>query len=239
MGSLNTKRKQRVGKGAENEPPVTVVRAESSVVLAESSQVSGDSDTLTRTNHHAQLVESLPKKRNFESNRMRSSLRERTPADLENIIANSSSLTRPIRSLSTPVSADCIRQQINEGEVQDGNATKLRPKRVLHPVLSLKCHRELRNELVFCKEQGLLLSPKPELFKVMQQRRKDQHFWPRRTVSMMEGSLLCQYEKRQQSSFAADENASAAGDENVPEFVKMKSRLRPASMRVQVESCAH
>uniref|UniRef100_UPI00358FBCE0 uncharacterized protein n=1 Tax=Myxine glutinosa TaxID=7769 RepID=UPI00358FBCE0 len=218
------------------------VQVEPSQVQVELSQiqVSGDSDTLTRTNRHAELVENLPKKRNFKSTKLRLSLRERTPADLENIIANSSSSTRPIRSSSMSASTDCSRHQINEGEVQDGDAVQLGRKRILHPALSLRSHQELRKELVFCKEQGLLLSPRPELFKVMQQRRKDQHFWPRRAVSMMEGQLLWKYKgKHQQSSIAPDENASAEGDENIPEFVKVKSRLRPASMRVQVDSCVH
>ncbi|XP_061418944.1 protein FAM107B [Lethenteron reissneri] len=116
----------------------------------------------------------------------------------------------------------------------------IKPKKLMSPLHTSPSYKELTRELIMNQKQGVLLRTKPELQKVMEQRRRDQHFHQRnldaqRPKSMFDVELLKRYEKIEQTEKEREKAVEDVENGNVPEFVKVKERLRPMSMVLTTE----
>ncbi|XP_017577888.1 protein FAM107B isoform X1 [Pygocentrus nattereri] len=88
-------------------------------------------------------------------------------------------------------------------------------------------HQNLHKELLLSHKRGLLLEEKPELQRVLEQRRLEQH--REQELALRPPSDLEQeLRKRQQRllEYEMEEMKRREGQENVPEFVRVKEKLR-------------
>uniref|UniRef100_W5KJY3 Zgc:195245 n=1 Tax=Astyanax mexicanus TaxID=7994 RepID=W5KJY3_ASTMX len=94
-------------------------------------------------------------------------------------------------------------------------------------------HQNLHKELLL-SHKGLLLEEKPELQRVLEQRRLEQH--REQELALRPPSDLEQeLRKRQQrlQEYEMEEIKRREGQENVPEFVRVKEKLRHIQMSEQ------
>ncbi|XP_030641075.1 protein FAM107B [Chanos chanos] len=92
-------------------------------------------------------------------------------------------------------------------------------------------HQDLHKELLLSHKRGLVLEEKPELQRVLEQRRLDQcreQELAQRPPSDLEQELR----KRQQrlQEYEQEELKRIEGQKNVPEFVRVKEKLRHIQM---------
>ncbi|XP_066500916.1 protein FAM107B [Hoplias malabaricus] len=88
-------------------------------------------------------------------------------------------------------------------------------------------HYNLHKELLLSHKRGLLLEEKPELKRVLEQRRLEQH--REQELALRPPSDLEQeLRKRQQrlQEYEMEEMKRREGQENIPEFVRVKEKLR-------------
>ncbi|XP_059378792.1 protein FAM107B-like [Carassius carassius] len=88
-------------------------------------------------------------------------------------------------------------------------------------------YQNLHKELLLCHKRGLLLEEKPELQRVLQQRRLDLHREQElalRPPSDLEQELRKRQQKLQE--YEIEEQSRIEDEKNVPEFVRVKENLR-------------
>ncbi|KTG46523.1 hypothetical protein cypCar_00022881, partial [Cyprinus carpio] len=88
-------------------------------------------------------------------------------------------------------------------------------------------HQNLHKELLLGHKRGLLLEEKPELQRVLQQRRLDLHREQElalRPPSDLEQELRKRQQKLQE--YEMEEQSRIEDEKNVPEFVRVKENLR-------------
>ncbi|XP_051889989.1 protein FAM107B-like [Pristis pectinata] len=108
-------------------------------------------------------------------------------------------------------------------------AELIKPRKLVNPVKSSKTHKDLHRELIINQKRGIAPHNKPELQRVMEQRKWDQVVKQRKEEEALKKSDLEQeLMKRQQrlDQFEQEKLDAKERDENAPEFVKMKGNLR-------------
>ncbi|XP_007892441.1 protein FAM107B [Callorhinchus milii] len=115
------------------------------------------------------------------------------------------------------------------------NTELIKPRKLNNPVKDSKNYQELHRELLLSQKRGSVLQNKPELQRVMEQRKYDlqkEREEAQRPKSDFEQELkkrhqiLEQYEQEQQKT---------EEQENVPEFVKVKESLRRTKLTSDAE----
>uniref|UniRef100_A0A672NRY3 Protein FAM107B-like n=1 Tax=Sinocyclocheilus grahami TaxID=75366 RepID=A0A672NRY3_SINGR len=128
-------------------------------------------------------------------------------------------LLRPSESSS---GASTASQQASEG--QDD---LIRPKKLFNPVLESSSRRGLHRELLVSLKtvcRGLLPEEKPELKRVLEQRRLEQHR-EREQASHLPSDLEQELHKRSQR-LLQEELRRREDLQNMPEFVRVRENLR-------------
>ncbi|XP_077058686.1 protein FAM107B isoform X2 [Siphateles boraxobius] len=110
----------------------------------------------------------------------------------------------------------------------------IKPKKLINPVKASKSHQELHRELLMNQKRGISVENKPELQRVLEQRKREQMIKQkkqeeeaRRKISPLEQELL----KRQQKLEELEKEQASVEDSNcsAPEFIKVKENLRRTS----------
>ncbi|MGH0188097.1 UNVERIFIED_CONTAM: hypothetical protein FKN15_027806 [Acipenser sinensis] len=103
----------------------------------------------------------------------------------------------------------------------------IQPRKVTHPVLESQRHQDLHRELVLSCKRGLLPENKPELQRVLEQRKLEQ-LREQEEVQRPKSDLEQELKKRQQKLelHEQEQMKPKADEEDVPEFVKVKENLR-------------
>uniref|UniRef100_A0A9J7YRA3 Actin-associated protein FAM107A n=1 Tax=Cyprinus carpio carpio TaxID=630221 RepID=A0A9J7YRA3_CYPCA len=110
----------------------------------------------------------------------------------------------------------------------------IKPKKLINPVKASKSHQELHRELLMNHKRGIGVENKPELQRVLEQRKREQMIKQRkqeeearRKISPLEQELLKRHQKleelEKEQERLEDSNCSA------PEFIKVKENLRRTS----------
>ncbi|XP_030634192.1 protein FAM107B [Chanos chanos] len=101
------------------------------------------------------------------------------------------------------------------------------PKKVPNPVLESSSHRSLHRELLLSHKWGLLPEEKPELQRVLEQRRLEQHK-EREEALRPRSDLERKLRKRKERllAYELEEMKRRKDLENVPEFVRVRENLR-------------
>ncbi|XP_051891055.1 protein FAM107B-like [Pristis pectinata] len=108
----------------------------------------------------------------------------------------------------------------------DGNTELIRPRKLNNPVKDSKSYRALHRELVLSHKRGFALPNKPELQRVMEQRKYNllrEQEKAQRPKTDFEQELNKRHQKLEQYE---QEHQKLEEQENVPEFVKIKETLR-------------
>ncbi|CAL9695333.1 unnamed protein product [Knipowitschia caucasica] len=107
----------------------------------------------------------------------------------------------------------------------------IKPKKLPNPVKSSRNHQDLHRELFWNQKTGLAPQNKPELQKVLEQRKREQVQKAQRAEqeahkkrSDLEIELLKRQHKLEQLEL--EQQKMEEEQENTPEFIKMKSNLR-------------
>ncbi|XP_038667879.1 protein FAM107B isoform X1 [Scyliorhinus canicula] len=111
---------------------------------------------------------------------------------------------------------------------EDG-AELIKPKKLINPVKTSKNHQDLHRELIINQKRGIAPQNKPELQRVMEQRKRDQVVKQKKEEEALKKSDLEQelMKRQQRLDQIEQEKLEAEGkQENAPEFVKMKGNLR-------------
>ncbi|KAJ8390002.1 hypothetical protein AAFF_G00111630 [Aldrovandia affinis] len=129
-----------------------------------------------------------------------------------------------------------------EPDYGDGDCDELiKPKKLINPVKTSRNHQDLQRELMMNHKRGLAPLNKPELQKVLEQRKRDQALKQQREEqeAHKRSDLEMELFKRQQKleQLELEQQKCEEEQENTPEFVKMKSSLR--RMRQEVEPREH
>ncbi|XP_016366256.1 protein FAM107B isoform X1 [Sinocyclocheilus rhinocerous] len=115
-----------------------------------------------------------------------------------------------------------------------GDDDLIKPKKLNNPVKASKSHQELHRELLMNHKRGIGVENKPELQRVLEQRKREQMIKQRkqeeearRKISPLEQELLKRHQKleelEKEQARLEDSNCSA------PEFIKVKENLRRTS----------
>ncbi|XP_043570125.1 protein FAM107B isoform X1 [Chiloscyllium plagiosum] len=111
----------------------------------------------------------------------------------------------------------------------EDSAELIKPRKLVNPVKTSKNHQELHRELIINQKRGIAGQNKPELQRVMEQRKRDQVVKQKKEEEALKKSDLEQeLMKRQQRLDQIEQERLNAEEkrENAPEFVKMKDNLR-------------
>ncbi|XP_067861145.1 protein FAM107B-like isoform X2 [Heptranchias perlo] len=111
----------------------------------------------------------------------------------------------------------------------EDSAELIRPRKLINPVKTSKNHQDLHRELIINQKRGIAPQNKPELQRVMEQRKRDQVVKQKKEEEAQKKSdLEQQLMKRQQRLVQIEQEKLKAEEkqENAPEFVKMKGNLR-------------
>ncbi|XP_041080134.1 actin-associated protein FAM107A-like isoform X2 [Polyodon spathula] len=147
---------------------------------------------------------------------------------------------------SAPMYSDLQREKHGIGSImaqpdyQDRNDDLIKPKKLLNPVKASKSHQELHRELLMNQKRGTGIENKPELQRVLEHRKRDQHIRKKkeeeealRLKSPFEQELLKRQQKLDQLEKEQDEQDDRPG--NAPEFLKVKENLRRTSLLTSEE----
>ncbi|KAI7797813.1 hypothetical protein IRJ41_019718 [Triplophysa rosa] len=116
-------------------------------------------------------------------------------------------------------------------EDTDGEEEVLQLRKLNGSPSECPSHQNLHKELLFAHKKGLLLEEKPELKRVLQQRRLDLHREQElalRPPSDLEQELRKRQQKLQE--YETEEKRHLEDQKNIPEFVRVRENLR----RIQI-----
>ncbi|XP_036958229.1 protein FAM107B [Acanthopagrus latus] len=116
--------------------------------------------------------------------------------------------------------------QGTEGRQQEGSDL-IQLRRLPHPILASRQHRALHRELLFCHRRGLLPRSKPELQCVLDHKRTEQH--RQRELALCPPSdfeVKLRTRKQQMQVYELEEKKKSEGQQNVPEFVRVRGTLK-------------
>lgn len=115
-----------------------------------------------------------------------------------------------------------------------GDDDFIKPKKLINPVKASTSHQELHRELLMNHKRGIGVESKPELQRVLEQRKREQVIKQRkqeeearRKISPLEQELLKRQQKLEELEKEQDrlENSNCSA----PEFIKVKENLRRTS----------
>ncbi|KAJ8003159.1 hypothetical protein DPEC_G00166490 [Dallia pectoralis] len=149
-------------------------------------------------------------------------------------------LDGPVGEAASGSSLDCCvdpglspgRSVMAEPDYLDGDCEELiKPKKLMNPVKGSRNHQDLHRELMMNQKRGLAPQNKPELQKVLENRKREQVLKAQREeqdAHTKRSDLEIELMKRQQKleQLELDQQKGEEEQENTPEFVKMKSNLR-------------
>ncbi|XP_048110430.1 protein FAM107B isoform X1 [Alosa alosa] len=108
----------------------------------------------------------------------------------------------------------------------------IKPKKLVNPVKASRSHQELHRELLMNQKRGV--EPKPELQRVLEQRKREQMIKQRKQedearkkISPLEQELLKR--RRELEELEREQEQQETGNQNAPEFIKVKENLRRTS----------
>ncbi|KAJ8259777.1 hypothetical protein GJAV_G00173350 [Gymnothorax javanicus] len=111
----------------------------------------------------------------------------------------------------------------------------IKPKKLLNPVKASKSHQDLHRELLMNHRRGVGVENKPELQRVLQQRKREQMIKQRkeeeearRKISPLEQELLKRHKKLEELEREQERQEEDTG--TAPEFVRVKENLRRTSV---------
>ncbi|XP_051532423.1 protein FAM107B isoform X2 [Myxocyprinus asiaticus] len=109
----------------------------------------------------------------------------------------------------------------------EGQDDLIRPKKLPNPILESHSHRGLHRELLVSHRWGLLPEEKPELQRVLEQRRLEQ-YREREQALKPPSDLEQELRKRRQKlmAYEQDELRRKEDLEKMPEFVRVRDNLR-------------
>ncbi|XP_016094444.1 protein FAM107B isoform X2 [Sinocyclocheilus grahami] len=112
-------------------------------------------------------------------------------------------------------------------QASEGQDDLIRPKKLFNPVLESSSRRGLHRELLVSHRWGLLPEEKPELKRVLEQRRLEQHR-EREQASHLPSDLEQELHKRSQRLLAYEQEELRRREDlqNMPEFVRVRENLR-------------
>ncbi|XP_077134763.1 actin-associated protein FAM107A [Ranitomeya variabilis] len=112
----------------------------------------------------------------------------------------------------------------------ESNTELIKPKKLLNPVKASRSHQELHRELLMNHRRGLSIDKKPELQRVLENRRRDQIIQQKRQeeeTKKMQSPFEQELLKRQQRLEQLEKEEQEPKDEaHAPEFLKVKENLR-------------
>ncbi|XP_041836776.1 protein FAM107B [Melanotaenia boesemani] len=103
----------------------------------------------------------------------------------------------------------------------------IKPQKLINPVLASLQRRALHQELLFCYRRGVLPRRKPELQRVYEHKRREQHKKQERALhppSDLEMKLCIRLQKMQ--LYELEEKRRRESLRNVPEFVHVRQTLK-------------
>ncbi|XP_048879046.1 protein FAM107B isoform X2 [Brienomyrus brachyistius] len=111
----------------------------------------------------------------------------------------------------------------------------IKPKKLPNPVKASKSHQDLHRELLMNHKRGVGAESKPELQRVLEQRKREQLIKQRkaeeearRKISPLEQELLKRHKKLEE--LEREQEKQEEGAEKAPEFIKVKENLRRTSI---------
>ncbi|XP_056380459.1 actin-associated protein FAM107A isoform X2 [Hyla sarda] len=112
----------------------------------------------------------------------------------------------------------------------DSNPELIKPKKLLNPVKASRSHQELHRELLMNHRRGLSIDKKPELQRVLENRRRDKIIQQKRQEEeskKMQSPFEQELLKRQQRLEQLEKEEQEPKEEShAPEFIKVKENLR-------------
>lgn len=118
-------------------------------------------------------------------------------------------------------------------DYEEGDDDLIKPKKLVNPVKASKSHQELHRELLLNQKRGV--EPKPELQRVLEQRKREQMIKQRkqedearRKISPLEQELLKRRRELEELE-REQEQQQETGNQSAPEFIKVKENLRRTS----------
>ncbi|XP_059393657.1 protein FAM107B isoform X2 [Carassius carassius] len=112
-------------------------------------------------------------------------------------------------------------------QTTEGQDDLIRPKKLFNPVLESSSRRALHRELLVSHRWGLLPEEKPDLKRVLEQRRLEQHR-EREQASHPPSDFEQELHKRRQRLLAYEQEELRHREDlqNMPEFVRVRDNLR-------------
>ncbi|KAI1890935.1 hypothetical protein AGOR_G00158710 [Albula goreensis] len=121
-------------------------------------------------------------------------------------------------------------------DYMEGDDDLIKPKKLLNPVKASKSHQDLHRELLMNHKRGVGIDSKPELQRVLEQRKREQMIKQRkeedearRKISPLEQELLKRHKKLEELEKEQEKPGEGEEAENAPEFIKVKENLRRTS----------
>ncbi|KAG7478023.1 hypothetical protein MATL_G00076010 [Megalops atlanticus] len=120
-------------------------------------------------------------------------------------------------------------------DYMEGDDDLIKPKKLLNPVKASKSHQDLHRELLMNHKRGVGVENKPELQRVLEQRKREQMIKQRkeeeesrRKISPLEQELLKRHKKLEE--LEKEQERQEEGAVNAPEFIRVKENLRRTSI---------
>ncbi|KAJ8361191.1 hypothetical protein SKAU_G00177160 [Synaphobranchus kaupii] len=119
-------------------------------------------------------------------------------------------------------------------DYMEGDDDLIKPKKLLNPVKASKSHQDLHRELLMNHRRGVGVENKPELQRVLDQRKREQMIKQRkeeeearRKISPLEQELLKRHKKLEEME-RDQERQEETG--SAPEFIRVKENLKRTSV---------
>ncbi|XP_068109854.1 actin-associated protein FAM107A isoform X2 [Hyperolius riggenbachi] len=111
----------------------------------------------------------------------------------------------------------------------EGNTELIKPKKLQNPVKASRSHQELHRELLMNHRRGLGIDKKPELQRVLENRRRDKIIQQKKEeeeIKKMQSPFEQELLKRQQRLEQLEKEQEPKEETHAPEFIKVKENLR-------------
>ncbi|XP_064160886.1 protein FAM107B isoform X1 [Anguilla rostrata] len=120
-------------------------------------------------------------------------------------------------------------------DYMEGDDDLIKPKKLLNPVKASKSHQDLHRELLMNQRRGAGVENKPELQRVLEQRKREQLIKQRkeeeearRKISPLEQELLKRHKKLEELEREQERQEEETG--GAPEFIRVKENLKRTSV---------
>ncbi|KAM6927788.1 protein FAM107B [Xenentodon cancila] len=113
------------------------------------------------------------------------------------------------------------------GNQQQEEDDLIKPQKLINPILASLQHRALHQELLFCYTRGVLPRTRPELQRVLEQKKREEHRKQELALHPL-SDLEVKLRTRQQRIrlYELEEQRRCESLKNVPEFVRVRQTLK-------------